>query len=122
MTDLVDLTWADEDGLWAREGLFLADDTYKLMYECLRQSIVETSMSAKLLSPPTTRSQQLDSDSRRGRAPATNQVIATSFGEGRHMRNMPREEILCILPKTSINSHPNSITKNHPVHKPSKNF
>jgi hypothetical protein len=35
MATPVDLSWADEDELWAREGLYLADETYKLMYDCL---------------------------------------------------------------------------------------
>jgi len=28
MVDLVDLAWDDEDELWAKEGVFLSDDTY----------------------------------------------------------------------------------------------
>jgi hypothetical protein len=62
MSDPMDLTWADEDGLWASEGLFLADDTYKLMYECLRQSSEGTTTGAKHTSLPSASSQQLASD------------------------------------------------------------
>jgi hypothetical protein len=35
MSEPVDFSWADEDELWANEGLFLADETYRLMYDCM---------------------------------------------------------------------------------------
>jgi hypothetical protein len=40
MATHVDLSWADEDDLWLNDGIFLTDETYKLMYECQGQVVV----------------------------------------------------------------------------------
>jgi hypothetical protein len=39
MENNLDLSWVDEDELWAKDGLFLADEAYKLLYHCQHQML-----------------------------------------------------------------------------------
>jgi hypothetical protein len=58
MASQVDLSWADEDELWANDGIFLVDETYRLMYDCQRQvaatPVSDPSITIKSSSPSST--------------------------------------------------------------------
>jgi hypothetical protein len=86
----VDLSWADEDELWAREGLFLVDETYKLMYDCLRP---ETDGSTKVTVPTVLLSKlprQVSSKAVK-RSPPGPDHVKNTHPLGYHMGDLPRE-------------------------------
>jgi hypothetical protein len=94
----LDLSWADEDELWAKDGLFLVDEAYKLLYDCQRQlqspqipqsssaveatslshptSMVVNTFTPTLISLPKDR--QVPSFSPRSRPPGAHHVPITS--------------------------------------------
>jgi hypothetical protein len=55
MASHVDLSWADEDELWENDDMFLAEETYILLYECQQQVAVapmsDPSLAIKSSSP-----------------------------------------------------------------------
>lgn len=103
-----------------QEGLFLADETYKLMYEFLRQTSEGMTKGAMHLDQLAVCSRQMDSDMGCGRALVPDHMIVTLHGVGRHMGNLHREGCKCVLSKTIERPFPSFNASPFPVHKPSQ--
>lgn len=103
-----------------QEGLFLADETYKLMYEFLRQTSEGMTKGAMHLDQLAVCSRQMDSDMGCGRALVPDHMIVTLYGVGRHMGNLHREGCKCVLSKTIERPFPSFNASPFPVHNPSK--
>jgi hypothetical protein len=120
MASQVDLSWADEDELWANDGIFLADETYRLLYDCQRQVavapvsdlllVVKSSSPSRQHTPDddrdftsavksTTKARQVPLDVSRNCPPGSHHVHNTSLDVDRLKRGSFREGCSLVPPK-----------------------
>jgi len=50
MANHIDLSWADDDNIWAQDNLFQSDETYKFLHECSR---LPSNISSPTIEPPS---------------------------------------------------------------------
>jgi hypothetical protein len=106
MSEPMELSWDDKDELWANEGLFLVDETYILMYDCMSHVVRGWSPAVKHLTHNEATYRQM--------AP-----ILGSGVVGHHMRGLPWEDFSHTSLKTSTKYRPRDSLMVSPIRNPS---